>query len=192
MVRPAATTPVTRPLLDDGCGLGFVDEFGTGLGGGIHQCCIESAAWPHGAMVGEAVRGGPVEFAHLLAGDHAQAPDVVGVVEWDLQFVQGADGTRGESVTAHLVASVRALLEHHDPGARPSGPNRRRGTCGSGTDHGDVDSFGIHASTLPELRQKSTIEPRPTPVTTTVCVAVLLGCPNEIAPQTCCLARVPG
>ncbi len=131
-------------VVDDGCGLGLVDELGSGLGGGIHECGVEASAGPHRTVVGEAIRGRPVEFAHLLAGDHPQAADVVGVVERDLQLVQGADGTWGEPVAADLVASVGALLEHDHSGAGPGGLDRRRGARGAGTDHGDVDSFGTH------------------------------------------------
>ncbi len=131
-------------VVDDRGRLGLVDELSTGFLGGVHQRRVEPTAWPHRPVVREAVGGGPVELAHLLAGDHAQALDVVGVVEWDLQLVERADRTRGEPVAAHLVATVCALLEHHDAGAGSGCPDRRRRSRGAGADHGDVDSFGAH------------------------------------------------
>ncbi len=132
-------------VLDPGNGLGLVDEVRAGLDGGVHQCGVEPTARPDGAVVRESIGGRPVELADLLAGDHPQALDAVGVVEVDLQFVQRADGPRGQTVAADLVATVGALLEHHHLRARSGCLDGRRRAGRAGADDRDVDAFGTHA-----------------------------------------------
>ena len=132
-------------VADHRCGFGLESDLGTRFDGRVHQCGVEAAARPHGSVVGEPVGGRPVELAHLFAGDHPKAADVVGVVERDLQFVERTDCARGQAVAADLVAPVRALLEHHDLGARSGRLDRR---CRAGRpcpDDGDVDSLGTHS-----------------------------------------------
>jgi hypothetical protein len=153
MRRPFASTPVTRPVVaDHGGGFGLVDDLCAGVDGGVHQGGVESAAGPHRAVIGEAAGGRPVEFAHLLAGDHPQAADVVGIVERDLELVQCADGAGRETVAADLVATVCTLLEHDHVGTRPGRLDRRRCARGSGADHGDVDSLRTHGTNAAGMR----------------------------------------
>ncbi len=136
---------------------GLPADLGARLGGGVDQRLVEPTSRPHRAFGREPSRRRPRQLARLLAGDHAQAVDAVGVVERDLEVVQRGDRTRRQAVAADLVAAVRGGVDHEHACPTPGGLDRGGRTGRSGTDDGDVEALR-HDSITPSI-----IEPRLSP-----------------------------
>ncbi len=72
----------------------------------------------------------------------------MGVVEGNVEGVQGAHGSRGEAVSAHLVAAMGRPIEDLDRCSGPGRPDRGSGAGRSGADHQEVCRLD-HGSRLP-------------------------------------------
>ena len=130
--RPPARTPVTRPSSSTSGSTSVLEaHVGAGLGGGVDQRRVEPPPRPHRAVAGKRP-----PCAGSTAARATRLPAIIRrpSMRWApssgiFKLVQRRHGTRRQAVAAHLVAPVRALLEHdrrgHRRGRRGSRPPHR-------------------------------------------------------------------